>query len=112
MTASIKIALVLSAALCSTASLAQTAGAQLDSKTPPDICLRLEAFLQERGGRVEAATSAITLGEVQRFVREDNRFACRSAISGMYTTGVRLPPALLDAIGVPTNTPAGAAPRR
>jgi hypothetical protein len=75
------------------------------------VCNRLAVFLQERGGRVDAAATAITLEEVHRYMREDNRFACRSAISIMYTKGVKISPPLLDAIGVPVDKPAGDAPR-
>jgi hypothetical protein len=109
--ASIKAVLVALATLVGSACLAQPAAVPpSDAKMPADICERLAAFLKERGGRVEGANAPITLDEVQRFARQDDRFACRSAISGMYTTGVILPAPLLDAIGVPTDT-AGASRR-
>jgi hypothetical protein len=82
--------------------LAQTAA---DPPIPLDVCHRLALFLQERGGEVDARIAkSIDLDEVRRYLREDNRFACRSAISIMHTNGVDLPGPLLDAIGVAPGT--------
>ncbi len=101
-------ALVAAATMIGIAGLAQTA---VDPKTPQDVCNRLAVFLTERGGRVQAAATPITLEEVHGYMREDNRFACRHAISIMYTHGVNIPPALLDEIGIPVDKPAGATPQ-
>lgn len=65
----------------------------------PDVCGLLLSFLQERGGKIDATTTPITVEEVLRFSREDDQFACRSAISIMSTSGILLPAPLLEAIG-------------
>ena len=64
------------------------------------VCAHLVAFLQEHPLRPRDDTP-VTLEEALRFLREDNRFACRSAIHGLYVAGVPLPPLLRDAIGLP-----------
>ena len=66
----------------------------------PAVCDNLITFLRERPllGRGD---TRVTLEEALRFELEGNRFACRSAIHGLYVAGVPLPPVLRDAIGLP-----------
>lgn len=65
---------------------------------PPNLCRELVAFLQQNPAQ-PAAQPKITLEEVQRFARDDNRYACRTAVHGLRSAGAQLPPSLLDAIG-------------
>ncbi len=96
--ASIKAALALSATLIATPSLGQPAPA---SPFPQDVCQRLATFLQERGGRIdEPLDTPITLDEVNRYMRENNVRACRSAISIMHSKGVDVPGPLLETTGI------------
>jgi hypothetical protein len=96
--AAIKAALALSAMLIATPSLGQPAPA---SPVPQDVCQRLAAFVQERGGRIdEPLDTPITLDEINRYMRENNVRACRSAISIMHSKKVDLPGPLLETSGI------------
>ncbi len=95
------MALLLSSALAATAASAQQATAP--NAVAPNICQGLVAFLAHHGG-VQGNATPITLEEAQRFARENNSFACGSAIHSLYAAGVRLPDPLLAAIGVPPST--------
>jgi hypothetical protein len=88
------------------AARAQSTPSPVGSQTGQEICRELVAFVQERGGSIKAAQSTITLDEVRSYLRDNNRFACRSAISIMRTSGVALPQRLLNAIGRDAEQPA------
>ena len=95
------MALLLSSALTATAGTVQQAPAPDDVTT--NLCQGLVAFLAHQDG-VQGNATPITLEEAQRFARENNSFACGSAIHGLYAAGVHLPGPLLEAIGVPPST--------
>jgi hypothetical protein len=93
-----KAAIVTGAMVIATPGLGQPAPA---SPVPPDVCQRLAAFLQERGGRVdEPLDTAITLEEVNGYMSKNNIRACREAISIMHSKKVEVPDPLLETIGV------------
>jgi hypothetical protein len=84
--------------LIATPGLAQPAPA---SPAPPDICQRLAAFVQERGGRIDKPLDTpITLDEIKGYTSKNNIRACREAISIMHSKGVDVPVPLLETTGI------------
>ena len=101
----IAAALSLSTGLHVGRGMAQPAAAAQDG-FPPSICRDLLAFMTYNG-RVHQDDTPVRLEEAQRYAREDNRYACKSAIHGLYTAGVPLPASLLAAIGIQPSPAAG-----
>jgi hypothetical protein len=92
--------------LAFTGAVAQTSPPAGDLDSAGEICRELAAFVEGRGGTIKAAQTTISLDQVRGYLRDGNRFACRSAISVMRTSGVALPQTLLNAIGRDSEQPA------
>jgi hypothetical protein len=100
-----KAAIVAAALVIAKPSLGQPAPA---SPFPPDVCQKLAAFLQERGGKIdEPLDTPITLEEVNGYMEKNNVRACRSAISIMHSKKVDLPAPLLETAGIQKATQPG-----
>jgi hypothetical protein len=79
-------------------AFSQTTTAQ-EQPFPKEVCSDLVEFLRRNPG-IDTSKPRVTLTEVERYAREDNRYACRAAAQGLLAENITLPRRLLDNIGV------------